>query len=321
VPRLGAVAAGELLLARTARRVSARLRRSAPVLHVLANGGNFATDDANWVHSVHHAWPANDGVALGRHRVKRSIERRMFRTREARAFGRARLLVANSRRTRQDLLDHFPLDPAHVHVVPPGVESAWRPPVPEECRDARLRFGITGTAVLFVGALGADDNKGLGPLLGAWRALCAGGDWQATLVVAGQGALLGHWQRFTREAGLDQHVRFLGFVPDVGRAMIATDVLVSASRYESYGLAIAEALCRGVPAILPADAGIASSLGPAYAELLVRGVPDEGALVAALRRWAADPGRWRAVASVEGAKLREYTLEDMAADIVRVVET
>jgi glycosyltransferase involved in cell wall biosynthesis len=319
-PRLGTVAAGEIMLDRTARRVARALLARAPRLHAIGNGGNFASDDANWVHSVHHAWPRGRSRASLARRLKRLVEARVFRSREARAFGRARLLIANSARTQEDVLRHFPLDATRVHVIPPGADPVWRPASAEQRRDARLQFGSQGPLVLFLGALGADDNKGFGPLLDAWRELCGDRTWQGTLLVGGRGALLPTWERAARRDGLSERVRFLGFIPDVARALAAADVLVSASRYESYGLAIAEALCRGVPAIVPASAGIAAGLSGAYEGLVVRGVPDGAALAGALRRWASDQARWRAVAADEGSRLRQYTLDDMAAGIVRVVE-
>lgn len=320
VTRLGAVAAGEFMLARSARKVEAAVRTRAPKLHVIANGGNFATADANWVHTVHHAWPDPVGVLPPGRRLKRSLEQRVFRRREARAFRMSRLLLANSDRTRQDLLDHFRLDPSCIHVLPPGTHPSWRPPSPEESRDARLQLRINEPVVLFMGALGTDDNKGFGPLLEAWRRLCADPSWRGTLAVAGTGPLLGHWKRDVRRLGLGGRVRFLGFVHDVARVLAASDVLVSASRYEAYGLAIAEALSRGVPAIVPALAGIASSLSPACEGLLLRSIPNAESLADALRRWASDQPRWRAVAAAEGGRLRRYSLDDMAAEIVSVVE-
>jgi len=284
------------------------------------NGGNCAAPDANWVHSVHHAWPAGDGVAPLPHRVKRAIDSRWFRRRERRAFRVARVLIANSARTRQDLLDHFRLDPARVHVIPPGADPSWCPASAEEQRDARLQLGTAGATVVFLGALGADDNKGLGPLLDAWRALCADHSWSGTLLVGGTGPLLTHWKRAARLAGLERRVRFLGFVPEVKTVLAASDVLVSASRYEAYGLAIAEAFGRGIPAILPASAGIAVELGPACDGLVIHGAANADNLADALRRWASDRVRWRAVAAQVGERLRQYTLDDMAAAIVRVVE-
>jgi glycosyltransferase involved in cell wall biosynthesis len=318
--RLGAVAVGELMLDRTARRLSAVLRRNHPDLHVIANGGNFATSDVNWVHSVHHAWPIAHGAGpLGR-RLKRQLESRIFKRREARAFRRARLLIANSHRTRRDLLEHLPLDAARICVIPPGADPSWRPATAEERRDARLQFGIAGTAALFVGALGADDNKGFGAILDAWRTLCSDPGWEGTLFVCGGGSLAAAWQRRVHRDGLQRRVRFLGFVPDLSRMLQAADILLSASRYESYGLAIAEALCRGVPAVVPASAGIAASLSEDYDMLVIHGTPEARTVIDALQHWAGDQERWRAIAAAQGARLRQYTTEDMAAAIVRVVE-
>jgi glycosyltransferase involved in cell wall biosynthesis len=100
----------------------------------------------------------------------------------------------------------------------------------------------------------------------------------------------------------------------------AADILLSASRYESYGLAIAEALCRGVPAVIPASAGIAASLSEEYGVLVIHGTPEARTMIDALQHWAAHQERWRTIAATEGARLRQYTTEDMAAAIVRVVE-
>jgi glycosyltransferase involved in cell wall biosynthesis len=320
VKRLGSVAVGELMLERTAVRLSVALRRVHPDLRVVANGGNFPAADVNWVHSVHHAWPIAASAGPLARRVKRRIESRLFKRREARAFRHARLLIANSALTRTDLVERLRVDPARVHVIAPGADPSWRPPNDEQRRDARVQFGITGTAVLFVGALGADDNKGLGRILDAWGALCADPGWDATLLLCGAGSLTTRWRRVVHREGLDGRVRFLGFVSEAGRVLNGSDLLVSASRYESYGMAIAEALCRGVPAIMPATAGIAASLSREYEPLLIKDSGSTERVIGAFRAWAADPSRWKAVAANEGARLRQFTTEDMAAAIVRAVE-
>lgn len=320
VKRFGSVAVGELMLERTAVRLSVALHRVHPDLRVVANGGNFPAADVNWVHSVHHAWPIAASAGPLARRVKRRIESRLFKRREARAFRHARLLIANSALTRTDLVERLRVDPARVHVIAPGADPSWRPPTDEQRRDARVQFGITGTAVLFVGALGADDNKGLGGILDAWRGLCADPGWNATLLLCGAGPLTARWRRVVHREGLDGRVRFLGFVPEAGRVLNGSDLLVSASRYESYGMAIAEALCRGVPAIMPATAGIAASLSREYEPLLIKDSGSSERVLGAVRAWAADPSRWKAVAASEGARLRQFTTEDMAAAIVRVVE-
>ncbi len=320
VPRLGAVAAGELLLDRTGRRVAKRVRAAARHARVIVNGGNCMEPDVNWVHAVHHAWSSGDRAAPAVRRATETIQRRWFRRRERRAVGAARVIVANSARTRSDLIEYLRVSPDRLHVVRPGADPAWRPPTSDEQCGARVRLGLTDPTVLFVGALGSDDNKGFGPLLAAWRTLCSDARWTGTLLVAGHGPLLPHWTRITQESGLSARVKFLDFVPDMRMVFAASDLMVSASRYESYGLAIAEALCRGVPAIVPESAGIAPELGPECAGLIVRGPADGIRLADAIRRWAAEPARWRAAAAQTGARLRQYTLDDMGDAIVTLAE-
>ncbi len=320
VPKLGAVAAGELLLGRAGRRVARMVRAANPDVRVLVNGGNCTEPDVNWVHSVHQAWPVGTGPAPIAHRLKRAAERRWFRGRERRAITAARVVIANSVRTRRDLVDLLGVRVDDIHVIPPGCDPSWQPPSSEERCDARIRLDVSGPAVLFLGALGADDNKGFGPLLAAWRSLCAEPTWAGVLLVAGGGPMLSRWNRTVDAWGLGQRVRFLGFVSDVKTVLAASDLLVSASRYEAYGLAIAEALCRGVPAIVPENAGITPELGSECEGLIVRGPAEATPLADALRRWASEPARWRAAAAQTGARLRQYTLDDMAAAIVGVAE-
>jgi glycosyltransferase involved in cell wall biosynthesis len=57
------------------------------------------------------------------------------------------------------------------------------------------------------------------------------------------------------EFQLRDHVRLLGEVSDVGPVLAGVDVFVSASRTESFGLAIVEAMAAGIPVIATATEG------------------------------------------------------------------
>ena len=110
--------------------------------------------------------------------------------------------------------------------------------------------------VAFVGALG-DRRKGFDRLFDAWQQLCRDPAWDADLVVAGHGGELTQWRRLAASSGLDGRIRFLGFRDDVSTVLAAADVLVHPARYEAYGLGVHEAICRGLPAIVSAAAGVA----------------------------------------------------------------
>src|SRR6185503_181100 len=97
----------------------------------------------------------------------------------------------------------------------------------------------------FVGALG-DRRKGFDTLFSAWCELCQCRDWDADLIVVGQGAELPTWRRRAKEAGVGARIRFAGFRTDMPEILAALDVLVHPARYEAYGLSVREALFRGV---------------------------------------------------------------------------
>src|SRR5205085_12630450 len=98
------------------------------------------------------------------------------------------------------------------------------------------------------------------------------------------------------------------------------DVLVQPARYEAYGLGVHEALCRGLPAVVSAGAGVAERLPPDLRPLTLPdpiGVDD---LVARLQVWRDDMDGWRARARGAGEMLRRRTWDHMAADIAGIVE-
>jgi glycosyltransferase involved in cell wall biosynthesis len=94
--------------------------------------------------------------------------------------------------------------------------------------------------------------------------------------------------------GLADRVRLVG--PRTGDRLDATyataDLLVLASRGETYGMVVTEALARGVPVLATAANGLPEALGRApdgsLPGMLVE--PDEpAALAGALRRWLSEP--------------------------------
>lgn len=78
--------------------------------------------------------------------------------------------------------------------------------------------------------------------------------------------------------GLEAKVRFLR----------GLDAFVQASDFESFGLALVEAMAAGVPCVATRSVGIADELAAAGAAEVVD--PDPGAIAAALERIAGDPG-------------------------------
>ncbi len=302
---------GAPLLARAGEGSARRLGSSA---RVVANGGNADTGDVNWVHYVH---AAHEPVAHGiRRHVQSRATHRYDLKRERTALRRARRIICNSERTARDVRERVGVEPSRVRVVYYGSDPAQFPEIlGEERMTARRDLGwpTERPVAVFVGALG-DRRKGFDRLFAAWQRLCQDEAWDVTLAVVGAGSELDAWRQRTIEAQIDRHVTFLGFRADVPRVLAAADLLVHPARYEAYGLGVHEAICRGLPAIVSARAGIAELYPAELHDWLIDDVEDEQEIADRIRRWrgdcAAAPARVRAFSE----RLRARSWAHMASE-------
>jgi glycosyltransferase involved in cell wall biosynthesis len=193
----------------------------------------------------------------------------------------AAAVVTTSVWTRNALLDRYGLSPAQVHVAEPGVEPADLVP-----------GSSSGGRLLCVAAV--TKQKGHDALLEAlasvrdlvWRCRCVG-------ALDRDPELSAHLARQAQDLGIGDRVSFVGSRTggDLDAAYDAADVLVHASRAETYGMVVSEALGRGLPVIVTSVGGVPEALGHG-ADLGLPGllVPpsDPQALAEALRRWLSD---------------------------------
>lgn len=254
---------------RMAVRVPLLLRRLRPAL-------------AHFVHSLPPALPCpavltvqdlsfeRDASLMGRR------ETAIFRLVVPRSARRAARVLAISQRTKDDLVELYGLSPEHVVVTPLAPDAAFVP------------GGTRGDYLLFVGAIEARKN----PLLAADAAQAAG----RRLVVVGP----------ERDAQLLAELRargadIRGFVThdELVRLYQEAAALLFPTRYEGFGLPVAEAMAVGTPVIATPDAAVREIGGDAvaYAE------PREFA--ATVARVLADPAPW-AKAGLERAALLSW---------------
>lgn len=326
---LGSHLLGFPLLAREASRQAAELVRrtdgvagqppSPPV--TLANGGNFA-GRATWLHYVHAAYRPE--VAAGPLRRAISAASRWMAMRdERRVASRAEVVIANSELTARHAVELLAADPAAVHVVYYGADpERFRPASDAERREARRALGVEGDVpvLAFVGALG-DRRKGFDTLFAALASLAANEPgWDGVLLVAGAGGELPAWKARAAKGGLERRIRFLGFQDDVRRVLRAADAVVAPTRYEPFGLAVQEALCCGIPAIVSRGAGVAERIPAPLDALLLADADDAQELARRLLAWRGAMEAHRAAALELSAVLRAWTWDRMAARIVDIVE-
>lgn len=316
VPRpFGVHRFGEPLLRSTAGRVHRSL--ASPDLRTVANGGNADLGDLNWVHYVHAAFePEAFGLS---NRLKVAWPHRRYVAEERQALARARLVICNSHRTADDVVRLAGVARERTRVVYYGIEQTMFGPVDGAEREASRRtLGLSPARrlALFVGALG-DRRKGFDTLFSAWQALCRREEWDVDLVVAGTGAELDLWKARARRELPAGRMRFLGFRRDMPVVFAACDVLIHPARYEAYGLGVHEALCRGLPAIVTATAGVAERYPADLSSLLLQDPDSVAELTERLAAWREDHSIAGRVADF-GARLRSRTWDHMASEIAEL---
>lgn len=164
--------------------------------------------------------------------------------------------------------------PRHrITVVPNGIPSY---PLPERpTHEGPFRFGTLCRLV---------PLKGVDVLLDALAQL--GGT--ATLEIAGSGEAMTELQRQTARLHLDDRVTFRGWTDRSREFLASLDGFVLASRDESVGLSILEAMQVGTPVIATEVGGVPEIASDGATALLVR--PDDPAgLAAAMNRLMHDP--------------------------------
>jgi glycosyltransferase involved in cell wall biosynthesis len=223
----------------------------------------------------------------------------------------ARAVVATSGWTRDRLRESYGL--TGVAIAEPGVDPA-----------ALTVTDESGGRLLCVGAV--SPAKGHDVLLSAladvadltWSCVWAGSLHRDQAFVDGL-------MHRAREGGIPDRLDYTGplSVADLDAAYASADLLLHPSRVEAYGMAVTEALARGLPVLATDVGGLPDAVGHgadgARPGLLVPG-DDPAALASALRSWLTDPGlraRLRATALERRRTLLDWsTTSAVLADVL-----
>ncbi len=219
---------------------------------------------------IHHPTALETGFAEAEREALRGVERRLY--------GRLHRLIVTSEPTAERLASEFGVDRARIAVVMPGTDDAPR------CTGS----GGPGCEILSIGTL--VPRKGHDVLL---RALARLFDLDWHLTIAGSPrrhpAHAEALMALTEELGIGQQVRFAGEV--TGDALEAlwrgADLFALATWFEGYGMAVAEALKRGLPVAVCAGGAAATLVEPEAGVVCEPG--DQVQLSKALRRLIFSP--------------------------------
>ena len=163
----------------------------------------------------------------------------------AAAARRARLVIAVSEFSADELAAHTPIPRERIRVVPNGVHLT--PATAEATARARERIGLADRPfVLCVGTV--QPRKNQGALVEAFRGAVADGVPHALVIVGGQGWL----DPRVDAAASDDWLLRPGAIgaPDLVGLYAAADLFVLPSLHEGFGLPALEAMAQGTPALV-----------------------------------------------------------------------
>ncbi len=258
------------------RRMAASLRTLGWDVQVVELGGRLPDPDQAAIYAARTAWaalptdcamlidglalPAFEGLPLGHvtaliHHpagLETGLQdktRQRLQSTEAAMFREVSRLVVTSDQTAERLVKQFDAPVEHIEVVIPGVDVLPR------------SQGSDGPAcqVLSVGAL--IPRKGHDVLL---RALSRLFDLEWELTVAGSAERdpvhANGLHALAEKLQVGRRVRFVADVTDM--LWSRSDVFALTSHFEGYGLAIAEAMRRGLPVAVTEVGAVANLVGP-----------------------------------------------------------
>jgi len=172
----------------------------------------------------------------------------------------AQRVICCSRYMVEEVLATFQLPADKVDMVPNGVEvQRWRPAAPPGPSDH--------PTIVSWGRL--EYEKGFQTLLGAVARLRPEFP-ELRAVVVGRGSYADELRGQSRELGVDDVVRFAGFVPDdeLVAMLAAAACAVIPSLYEPFGIVALEAMAAGAPLVAAAAGGLREVLEGTGAGLL-----------------------------------------------------
>ena len=233
--------------------------------------------------------------------------------RQARAFSRRQCnalgaVIVPSLALRERLVSYGVSVP--LHVLPTGIPSAQFGA--GDGTAFRQRYGIPAErpVALFVGRVAHEKNIGflLEALVVARRA-CP----ELLLVIAGEGPAMGDLQKKAARLGLASAIRFIGYL-DRGKALpdcyAAADVFVFASRTETQGLVLLEAMAAGLPVVALSEMGTQDILEPGRGAISPSAEPE--AFGETLAHILNHPKAWAHLGSDAALFAREWSDQAMA---------
>ncbi len=158
---------------------------------------------------------------------------------------KADAIIAVSQASKQDIVKHYGLDPAKIHVVYEAPSSQFRPMPPTKITQVKQTYDLPDRYLIHLSTI--EPRKNLSRLLDSLKALRILFSDLSLVLVGGKGWLYDGFFGKIEALGLTNAVHVLGWVPDedLPAILAGAALAVQPSLYEGFGLPILEHMAVG----------------------------------------------------------------------------
>ncbi|WP_456449630.1 glycosyltransferase family 4 protein [Hydrogenimonas sp.] len=231
---------------------------------------------------------------------------------EKRTFQNAKIVIANSRLVRNQILEHYEIDEEKIRVIYNGV------PIPSHVEKKRAKeelareFGIDPNIpiILFVGS--GFERKGVAEFISTLALLK--NDFNALIV--GKDKRVSRYRQMAQKIGLGRRILFTGPRKDVERFHEAADIFLFPTRYEPFSNVVLEALSYETPVFTTLQNGASEILPKPY---LMRD-PEDISIVGTIDLLLENPEALRRAGEEAGKIAERYSIERNVDETLAVIE-
>jgi glycosyltransferase involved in cell wall biosynthesis len=240
---------------------------SFPLLNILPSGVPITfTFHGPWALESKQEGAGKLGVFLKQWMVEKKVYRRCDR------------FIVLSKAFGNILHQDYQVPWSKIHIIPGGVDlTRFQPNLSRQ--EARTQLNWPQEAAILFTPRRLVNRMGLDKLLIALAKIKPKIP-DVWLAIAGKGPLKASLEQQAKELGLNDHVKFLGFLPDdqLPIAYQAADLTILPSQsLEGFGLAVVESLACGTPALCTPVGGMPEILEP-FSPDLITDSPEETAI-------------------------------------------
>ena len=232
-----------------------------------------------------------------------------------------RMIKSNPRRflpvsgiAEEKFLEEYPMDPAKISVIHPGVDTdMFKPPDPQTRQAVRQQFGFdeSDVVIIFVGM--NFEVKGLDSLMAAMSQASSA---KLKLWVIGKGNYI-KYNALAQKLGLEKNLIFAGVQTQGIETMYgAADIFCMLSEFDTFGMAVSEAMACGLPVIVSPNVGAKDMVQSGVNGFVVNGRDSESVASNLMMLTDATQRRTMGIAARKTALC--YSWDEMTARVLKI---